>query len=188
MILTGKEDPRVQKTIESIQDAFHELILEKDYEKITVKELCERARINKKTFYTYYETLDALLLETQSVIAAEYQNRIRGLSLRDMDQLVRAFFLFSEEQGPFYEKITCGGSYAGIRGEMIEKVMNGSDLYPELKNLPDSEKEIIETFTAESLLGIYRQWIASGKKLSVERIISLTSELITSGIRNYMHA
>ena len=52
MILTGNEDLRVQKTIESVKSAFHELILEKDYEKITVKELCERARINKKTFYS----------------------------------------------------------------------------------------------------------------------------------------
>ncbi|MBB5182624.1 TetR/AcrR family transcriptional regulator [Catenisphaera adipataccumulans] len=188
MILTGKEDPRVQKTIESIKEAFHDLILEKDYEKITVKELCERARINKKTFYTYYETLDDLLLETQSSIAAEYQNRIKGLSLKDMNQLVREFFLFSEEQGPFYEKITCGGSYAGIRQKMIEKVMSGSDTYAELRNVPEYEKEIIKTFTADSLLGSYRQWIASGKKLSVERIISLTAELITGGIRNYMHS
>ena len=52
MILTGNEDLRVQKTIESVKSAFDELVLEKDYEKITVKELCERARINKKTFYT----------------------------------------------------------------------------------------------------------------------------------------
>jgi AcrR family transcriptional regulator len=188
MILTGKEDPRVQKTIESIQEAFHDLILEKDYEKITVKELCERARINKKTFYTYYETLDDLLLEMQSSIAAEYQNRIRGLSLKDMNQLVREFFLFSEEQGPFYEKITCGGSYAGIRQKMIGKVMSGSDMYEELKDLPEHEKEIVKAFVTDSLLGTYSQWIASGKKLSIERIISLTAELIIGGIRNYMHS
>ena len=58
MILKGNEDLRVVKTIEGIKTAFEELICEKDYERILVKELCEKARINKKTFYHYYETLD----------------------------------------------------------------------------------------------------------------------------------
>lgn len=186
MILTGKEDPRVQKTIESIKAAFHDLILEKDYEHITVKALCERARINKKTFYTYYETLDSLLLETQIAIASEYRERIKGLTLKDMDRLIREFYLFSEEQGPFYEKITCGGSYAGIRQKMIEEVENGTDMYVELSGIPEQEREIIGTFLADSQLAIYRKWIESGKKLPVERIIQLTSELITTGIKKYM--
>ena len=54
MILTGHEDLRIVKTIEGIKTAFEELICEKDYEKITVKELCDKARINKKTFYHYH--------------------------------------------------------------------------------------------------------------------------------------
>ena len=65
MILTGHENLRVVKTIWGIKTAFEELICEKDYEKITVKELCDKARINKKTFYHYYETLDHLLAEMQ---------------------------------------------------------------------------------------------------------------------------
>ena len=66
MILTGSEDLRVIKTIEAIKSSFEALICEKEYEKITVKELCDRARINKKTFYNYYPTLDDLLSEMQT--------------------------------------------------------------------------------------------------------------------------
>lgn len=47
----GTEDLRVQKTITAIDQAFEELILTTDYEKITVTELARRARINKKTFH-----------------------------------------------------------------------------------------------------------------------------------------
>ena len=54
MLINGTEDLRVQKTIDAIQKTFEDMICEMDYEKITVKELCERARINKKTFYRYY--------------------------------------------------------------------------------------------------------------------------------------
>ncbi|WP_340496848.1 hypothetical protein [Limosilactobacillus fermentum] len=51
MNLNGTEDLRVQKTITAIYQAFEELILTTDYEKITVAELARRARINKKTFH-----------------------------------------------------------------------------------------------------------------------------------------
>ncbi|RDG06058.1 hypothetical protein DQM13_04585 [Limosilactobacillus fermentum] len=47
----GTEDLRVQKTITAIDQAFEELILTTDYEKITVAELARRTRINKKTFH-----------------------------------------------------------------------------------------------------------------------------------------
>ena len=52
MILTGNEDLRVIKTIEAIKGAFEALICEKDYDKITVRELCDRAKINKRPFIT----------------------------------------------------------------------------------------------------------------------------------------
>ncbi|MCD7842055.1 MAG: hypothetical protein LUG56_06245 [Lachnospiraceae bacterium] len=44
-------DIRIKKTKESITNAFLELRSRKPLEKITVKELCEKAMINKSTFY-----------------------------------------------------------------------------------------------------------------------------------------
>ena len=79
MRLTGNEDLRVIKTIEAIKSAFESIICEKDYEKITVKELCERAKINKKTFYHYYETLDFLLAEMQAELSEGYIERIKEI-------------------------------------------------------------------------------------------------------------
>ena len=105
MILQGNEDLRVRKTIQGIKDAFEELICEKQYEKITVKELCDRAQINKKTFYHYYETLDALLSELQGELGEGYLKRIRGYALpEELDKVNREFFLYSAEQGLAYER------------------------------------------------------------------------------------
>ena len=53
MILRGTEDLRVQKTVTAIDQAFTAMLLESDYEDMSVKELCSRAKINKKTFYRY---------------------------------------------------------------------------------------------------------------------------------------
>lgn len=44
------EDIRIKKTIRNIHKSFIELFKGKDYEKITVKELIEKAEINKKNF------------------------------------------------------------------------------------------------------------------------------------------
>ena len=58
-------DLRIKKTKRAIRSAFAELIKEKPMEKITVKEIAERAEINKTTFYSHYETLDALTAEME---------------------------------------------------------------------------------------------------------------------------
>ncbi len=50
-------DLRVQKTRNNILDAFIELRSEKPLEKITVKELAERAQISKQTFYLHYRDI-----------------------------------------------------------------------------------------------------------------------------------
>ena len=53
-------DIRIQKTQAAIKNAFFELRAQKSVEKITVKELCQRAQINKSTFYTHYDDIYAL--------------------------------------------------------------------------------------------------------------------------------
>ena len=53
-------DLRIEKTKKAIRNAFIELRTKKPLEKITVKELCALACINKSTFYSHYEDIYAL--------------------------------------------------------------------------------------------------------------------------------
>ena len=46
-----KEDGRVRYTKMRIRSAFYELLHEKSYDKITVTAICEKAEINRATFY-----------------------------------------------------------------------------------------------------------------------------------------
>lgn len=48
-------DLRAQKTQKSITDAFFQLRAHKPLEKITVRELCREAPVNRSTFYAYYK-------------------------------------------------------------------------------------------------------------------------------------
>lgn len=56
----NKTDLRIRKTEAAIKNAFIELRAKKPLEKITVKELCGLAMINKSTFYSHYEDIYAL--------------------------------------------------------------------------------------------------------------------------------
>ena len=56
----GFLDIRIEKTERAIKEAFMELRREKPVEKIRVKELCDRACINKSTFYAHYQDIYAL--------------------------------------------------------------------------------------------------------------------------------
>lgn len=64
-------DIRIEKTERAIRTAFLALRAQKPLEKITVKELCAAAYINKSTFYAHYEDLFALsdTLEREAVDA-----------------------------------------------------------------------------------------------------------------------
>lgn len=53
-------DIRIEKTEKSIKNAFLELRSQKALEKISVKELCELACINKSTFYAHYNDIYSL--------------------------------------------------------------------------------------------------------------------------------
>ena len=187
MILKGNEDLRVVKTIESIKRAFDELICEKDYEKITVKELCDKARINKKTFYHYYETLDYLLAEMQMELSSTYIERIKDYSLpEDLDKVNREFFLYSAEQGLAYEKITCSSTYHKIRSDMVDNVNTvGWSKSAKYQKLSDYEKMLLMGFINNAVLNAYRQWVNDGKKLPLEEVIGLTNRLVLGGVNGF---
>ena len=125
MAADKKVDLRIQRTKDSIRKTFEEMICEMDYEQISIKELAQRARINRKTFYLHYNTLDDLLREIQNEMAQNFIKRTQGLERpRDMDKITREFFLCSEELVKIGERITCSGNYKYISRKITNDIMN----------------------------------------------------------------
>ena len=58
-----KADRRILKTKKAIYEALVELMQKKKLNSITVTELAAQADINRKTFYTYYSTVNDVLDE-----------------------------------------------------------------------------------------------------------------------------
>jgi AcrR family transcriptional regulator len=69
-------DLRVKKTERGIKNAFIELRSRKPLEKITVKELCELAYINKSTFYSHYKDIYELSDSMEEEVVRSITNSI----------------------------------------------------------------------------------------------------------------
>ena len=58
-----KENQRTRLTKRLLRESLLELLEEKPVERITVKELCEAAELNRSTFYAYYQDVLSLYYE-----------------------------------------------------------------------------------------------------------------------------
>ena len=182
--MKNKIDLRVLKTEESIKKAFKDMLLEMPYEKITIKELCDRAVINRKTFYLHYDSIEDVLEEFQEEQSCEYFDRIKDFDhIKDVDKLIRTFFLFSEEQGKFYELIHCNSNYDYIHKRQSNKIsIKSQDNFGSIRKFNEYKQNVVLTYLNNSISGIYRQWINDGKKIPLDEIIEIATTLIKSGI------
>ena len=76
-------DKRNQRSRAALRKALVELMREKSVNRISVKELCEHARVNRSTFYGSYKDVYQLLLEVHTE-AFERMNE----QLRDVDSCI----------------------------------------------------------------------------------------------------
>lgn len=172
------DDKRVTKTIRNIHATFEQMMCEMDYRQITVKELCERALVNKKTFYRYYETMDFLLAEFQENMMADYLARVEGLRIpEDLEAITREFFAFAQERGEVFERITCAGPHDALQRQMTDRVMarHGAEAPA------DPERSLLMAFVTEATLAIYRQWVADGKSLPVSQVANVAVKYVCRG-------
>ncbi len=51
----NKNESKYFKTAEKMDKALIEMLEKKDFEYITIKEICEKAAVNRSTFYLHYE-------------------------------------------------------------------------------------------------------------------------------------
>ena len=183
-----KEDLRVVKTKEIIKNTFKDMISEMDYEEITIKELTNRAKINRKTFYLHYKSLDDLLLELQNSIANNFiEKQVSYTKLEDMKYLIRLFFESASNNMPVYEKILCSGSYRNISDQINKKIMtHRKKTNKGAFSNNDAYENIIFAYYGANSTVIYRQWVADGKKLSLDEVTDLAVNLVCYGLSSVM--
>lgn len=180
-----KDDLRVQRTKKLLKDNFKEMFLEMDYEKITVKELCEKAMINRRTFYLHYDSIDDILNEILNEMAKEFLEYTKDYDhVENPERIVKDYFMFTSSS-PLFEKLNNNIDYNYLREQINTKVRNfGKDNFKSIHNLNDFKSKMILTYLNSAAVNMYRTWCQEGKKVPIEEAINIASKLITDGLKN----
>jgi AcrR family transcriptional regulator len=73
-------DRRIQKTLQLLQNALVELILEKGYDAVTIQEILDRANVGRSTFYAHFENKDQLLRSLLVALNERFEEGIRQIA------------------------------------------------------------------------------------------------------------
>lgn len=182
-----QNDLRYIKTEALIRKTFRDMLREMDYAQISIKELTDRAMINRKTFYLHYNTLDELLGILQTELYTELLASISDFIIPDdMEKIVWEMFTFCDKTDSINEKILCsqgnfpvGKSRSGHARKLLFRSYYSNDM---VLNRSELERNILDAYLDGGISFIYSQWIADGRSLPLEKLVRFTTDLILSGI------
>lgn len=89
------EDPRVIRTKQLIIDSFLILLLEKDFQAISIKDITDRATVNRSTFYRHftdkYALLDVIVCQMIDKKIMQSSKRHIGLNEETLPSVIYSF-------------------------------------------------------------------------------------------------
>ena len=90
--MAGKSDARVRYTQHALKQALLTLLKEKSVNKITVKEVCELAELNRATFYSHYSDCFALLEAIENELLEAFAQSLTLIKSFDVAALIEAIY------------------------------------------------------------------------------------------------
>lgn len=179
----NKSDLRVIRTKKAIRQTFRQMICEMDYSDITVRELCRRAMINRKTFYLHYSCLDDLLQELQDEAVSQFLSQNPSFTSKsDIRKMIRSFFESAAEMPDIYERILCSGTM--MADEIFDKMMARRE---NSQGALSTEDRLMSAWFFTSVIQLYRAWVKDGKKIPLKQLTADAQQLICSGLDSFLN-
>ncbi len=184
-------DRRVEKTIRSIRTAFLSLIMEKEPSMITVKEIAQRADINRKTFYMYFSNIDEIIEDTQKTMSQKFLQIFTDALAADKPFDAYALFeklnnLISEDI-ELYRRLNKTGMLAlliiHVKNGVVAHVMNEYHLSDE-KN--SRLYELCAEYIASGVLSMYARWFSMESSITLDELTKTAGELTVYGIKSIL--
>jgi AcrR family transcriptional regulator len=186
-------DRRISRTRMLLQHALNSLILKKDYEAITVQDICDAANVGRSTFYAHYTSKDDLkrkgfeklhkeLVDRQKEVlatAAHDKHRSLGFSL--------GMFEHARDHLENYRALV-GGRGGDISLGTIRKILSNL-VSDELANAGAKKsadvipRELVVQYIVGAYMAVLTWWLDGGAKLPPKRVDAMFRRLATEGIR-----
>lgn len=183
------EDRRVKYTKMVLKDSFINLLEKKDISRITIKELCEDADINRATFYAHYSDQydlmeriqDELLDNIADYLAAYTKDELATLPVDTVEHI----FEYIKENARLCKLLLSerGDLNFQKRVLMLAYEKNINDL---IKNGVTSREdaEYIYAFTLTGCVGVIQKWLNDNMVKSPRYMAETITMLTTAGAKN----
>ena len=155
--------------------AFLELIEKKDFEYITVKEICEKAGVNRSTFYLHYETIGDLLSESAQYIVGQFVSYMLYLIT---PEYLLPFLRFIKENRRIFRAAVENASILKMHDAYRD--LNRYVLAPILEryDVPEEERGYMMMFYLNGLMAVVDEWLKGDCKDAEEHVICVIQKCI----------
>ena len=181
-----KEDRRIRRTKKLLKQALAQLMDEKDFKDITVKDITERADLNRGTFYLHYTDTYDILNKIEDEILKNIQNMIdQNIEKTNAsDSVIPALKPIAEYIMENADICRCLiNNKASV--DFIEKFQNliydnCSDIIKRRHNVKDSKQnEFYLSFITLGIIGMVKKWLDTKPMVSAEEIVVFVDQIMT---------
>lgn len=188
----NKNESKYFKSAGKMQSALISLLDKKNFELITIKEICEEAGVNRSTFYLHYDNVNDLLTETVEAVYRDFFDHFGTLAVQDVNieeknpeelflitpRYLMPYLEFVEENrrlfGLMYEKCDVMGvekMYAKWFGEIFGPILTKF-------GVPQREQSYIMIYYLKGLMGLITEWIREDCAISKEELAGIIQKCI----------
>ncbi len=184
-----KDNRRSQYTRTELRRALLMLMLEKPVDKITVKELCDKADINRGTFYAHYASPEQLLAQVENEFYLDLLAEVA--SFREAEDVQR---IFEDALVALRERRELASALFGPHGDReflsrVVRVAHEMCIVQWSGVSPRVNRELLEhlyDFISYGVVRVLQEWLASGAQEPPERMAAMLTDLCNFGVSAFV--
>lgn len=182
-----KTDARVRYTRMRIKEAFFSCLERKPASKITVKEICDMAEINRATFYKHYADPFELMQKLEEETLEELRQNIQACRQKTSQGLLLTILKSMKNTKNSYTLLTSENGDPGFAACIADLFYN--EFQPRMaQNLPgcsDDEKNAAFLFVSGGCGHLISAWIKNGMLVSPEQVADGLNKMCTAFVKAY---
>lgn len=172
------KDRRISKTKHLLCESLLSLLDSMPMNQITVKELCDKADINRNTFYYHFECIDDLMFE----IIHNFKEQITSLtsSVTDIHQYALELCHLYKQNTHLVSVLLNGNVNVSFIYQLLD--LNNIPTYNALSQKHSNEAlvSVMSTYIQVSTFTIISKWLESGSSISEEEIATILCQIWNS--------
>lgn len=171
-------DARVRYTKMVINTSFISLLKVKPLNKVTVKEICDLAQINRATFYKYYCDAYDLLDKLEQACLDELLSYIGEPAQRGFAEAFSLILGKLKADGELYQALFGDNGDKTFSNRIFTLCYKASAMDKKFQTLSPAQQKWLYYFIAQGCSGILNQWMNGGMAEPIDEVVKFTDRLL----------